>query len=215
MTERIFAVAHYADQMVLVLLLILCVVSVGLIVERYFVLKKATSRSAASRLQIEEALRTGDLGLIRQVASNEDSIEKKAYELTRDRMLAGETEGIHEIFASVGALERTKLEKSLPFLATVGSNAPYIGLFGTVLGIMKAFHDMAQATNGQSTVMAGISAALIATAAGLLVAIPSVLAYNFYQRQVKMVLSNLDTFRDVLIAWIKTNRGQDGSIKPS
>jgi len=213
MTDRIFAVAHYADQMVLVLLLILCVVSIALIVERYFVLKNATSQSLAARVQVEEALRTGDLGMIRQVSQNKDSLEKKAFELSQDRMQEGETEGIHEIFASVGALERSKLEKSLPFLATVGSNAPYIGLFGTVLGIMKAFHDMAHATNGQSTVMAGISAALIATAAGLMVAIPAVLAYNFYQRQVKLVLSNLDTFRDVMIAWIKTSRRQDGSFK--
>lgn len=213
MTERIFAVAHYADQMVLVLLLILCVVSVGLIVERYFVLKKATVLSSASRLQVEEALRTGDLSVIRRILESGETLEKRAFELSQERMRNGETEGIHEIFASVGALEKTKLEKSLPFLATVGSNAPYIGLFGTVLGIMKAFHDMAHSTSGQTTVMAGISAALIATAAGLLVAIPAVLAYNFYQRQVKMILANLDTFRDVMIAWIKTSRREDGSIK--
>lgn len=212
MTERIFAVAHLADQMVLVLLLILCVVSIGLIFERYFVLKAAAQRSLGVRGALEEALKTGDLSLIQKVSEGEETLEKKALLLTLKNTKKGESEGIHEIFSSVGAVERARLERSLPFLATVGSNAPYIGLFGTVLGIMKAFNDMATSSEGQQAVMAGISAALIATAAGLLVAIPAVLAYNFYQRQVKMVLTNLDTFRDVLIAWVKTQGGSDGRI---
>ncbi|MEI7973576.1 MAG: MotA/TolQ/ExbB proton channel family protein, partial [Bdellovibrio sp.] len=96
------------------------------------------------------------------------------------------------------------LEKSLGFLATIGSNAPYIGLLGTVLGIMKAFHDLATAPEaGQQTVMAGISLALVATAAGLFVAIPAVVAYNAYQKQVKGILQSLDALKEMCLAYAK------------
>src|SRR4051812_49404265 len=80
--------------------------------------------------------------------------------------------------------ERMRLERNLAFLATLGSNGPFIGLFGTVLGIIKAFHDLAanQASGGgASTIMAGISEALVATAVGLMVAIPAgVRVYYFH-----------------------------------
>ena len=98
------------------------------------------------------------------------------------------------------------------FLATVGSNAPYIGLFGTVLGIMKSFNDLAQSAQaGQNSVMAGISAALIATAAGLLVAIPAVLAYNYFQKQVKLIVGNYDSVKDLSIAYSKQKGWRYGS----
>ena len=80
------------------------------------------------------------------------------------------------------ARERLRLERNLAFLATLGSNAPFIGLFGTVLGIIKAFHDLAGGqAGGPSVVMAGISEALVATAVGLMVAIPAVVAFNYPQ----------------------------------
>jgi len=73
------------------------------------------------------------------------------------------------------------LEKGLPVLGTVGSVAPFVGLFGTVLGVMRAFRDLAGAANaGPGVVAVGISEALIGTAAGLFVAIPAVLAYNYF-----------------------------------
>ncbi|WP_457621097.1 MotA/TolQ/ExbB proton channel family protein [Persephonella sp.] len=81
------------------------------------------------------------------------------------------------------------LEKRLGILATFGNNAPFIGLFGTVLGIIKAFHDLGTATEfGVRVVMQGISEALVATAMGLFVAIPAVIAYNYFVRKVKTIL---------------------------
>jgi|SRR6478752_3226048 biopolymer transport protein ExbB len=90
--------------------------------------------------------------------------------------------------AAEGAKARAKLrlERNLTFLATVGSNAPFIGLFGTVLGIIKAFHDLAaNQAGGPGVVMAGISEALVATAVGLLVAIPAVVMFNYFNRRVR------------------------------
>ena len=77
------------------------------------------------------------------------------------------------------------MEGSISILATIGSNAPFIGLLGTVFGIMRAFHDLGEALQevGQQTVMTGISIALLATALGLFVAIPSVMLYNYFRRK--------------------------------
>lgn len=84
---------------------------------------------------------------------------------------------------------RLDLEKRLGILATFGNNAPFIGLFGTVLGIIKAFHDLGHSSEfGVRVVMAGISEALVATAMGLFVAIPSVIAYNYFVRKSRKIL---------------------------
>ena len=84
---------------------------------------------------------------------------------------------------------KLKLEKRLGILATFGNNAPFIGLFGTVLGVMKAFHDLGVSSEfGVRVVMEGISQALVATALGLFVAIPCVIAYNYFVRKVKNII---------------------------
>jgi biopolymer transport protein ExbB len=110
--------------------------------------------------------------------------------------------------------ERLRLERRLSFLATLGSNGPFVGLFGTVLGIIKAFHDLAAtqgtAGAGASTVMAGISEALVATAIGLLVAIPAVVAYNYFSRRVRVRMAEVDWLahlaaEDVQATWARTD----------
>jgi len=84
---------------------------------------------------------------------------------------------------------RLLLEKRLGILATFGNNAPFIGLFGTILGVMNAFASLGDANNiSTKIVMIGISEALVATAMGLLVAIPSVAAYNYFIRRMRRVL---------------------------
>lgn len=85
------------------------------------------------------------------------------------------------------------LEKRLGVLATFGNNAPFIGLFGTVLGVINAFHTLSKGSEfGVNAVMGGISEALVATAAGLFVAIPSVMAYNYFVRKIKMILLQIE-----------------------
>ncbi len=84
---------------------------------------------------------------------------------------------------------RLILEKRLGILATFGNNAPFIGLFGTILGVMNAFSTLGDAANiSTKLVMVGISEALVATAMGLLVAIPSVAAYNYFIRRLRKIL---------------------------
>lgn len=95
------------------------------------------------------------------------------------------------------AREEDKLERFLPFLATVGSTSPYVGLFGTVWGIMNAFRGLANVQQATlATVAPGIAEALIATAMGLFAAIPAVIAYNRFSARMDHMLGNYDTFAD-------------------
>jgi biopolymer transport protein ExbB len=138
------------------------------------------------------------------MSKNPDTIEGRALGYAMKHIKDSGSKGLEEAFNSYALTERPELEKFLNFLATVGSNAPYIGLLGTVLGIMKAFNDLASSAEaGQQTVMAGISLALVATAAGLFVAIPAVISYNYYQRQVRGVLSGLDAVKELCLAYAK------------
>ncbi|MFN7686021.1 MAG: MotA/TolQ/ExbB proton channel family protein [Oligoflexia bacterium] len=96
-------------------------------------------------------------------------------------------------------------ERALAVLATIGSNAPFVGLFGTVLGIIQAFHDLSRQAGGGGgirTVTAGISEALIATAVGILVAIPAVVAFNLFQRRVKAAMGSAEALKSFLIGKI-------------
>ncbi len=92
-------------------------------------------------------------------------------------------------------IETTRMTQMVPFLATTGNTTPFIGLFGTVWGIMNSFHGIGQRGSANLAVVApGISEALIATAAGLAVAIPAVIAFNFFMQKIKVVESELINF---------------------
>ena len=91
--------------------------------------------------------------------------------------------------------QTSKIEKGFTFLATVGSTAPFIGLFGTVWGIMNSFRGLAQTSQATLSVVApGISEALIATALGLFAAIPALIAYNFYVKRINTILNRYESF---------------------
>jgi biopolymer transport protein ExbB len=114
------------------------------------------------------------------------------------------------------AAERVRLERRLAFLGTLGNNAPFIGLFGTVIGIIKAFHDLSMDTSsGARVVMAGISEALVATAMGLFVAIPAVVAYNYFQRRIRARLAASDALAHVLLAQLRGEKQSSGPYRSS
>jgi len=93
--------------------------------------------------------------------------------------------------------EEEQLEQHLPFLATVGSTSPYVGLFGTVWGIMNSFRSLANMTQATlASVAPGISEALIATAMGLFAAIPAVIGYNRFSARVETIMTHYETFND-------------------
>jgi biopolymer transport protein ExbB len=97
--------------------------------------------------------------------------------------------------------EKLRLERGLIAIGTVASTAAFIGLFGTVLGIIQAFHDLSlESDEGAKTVMAGISEALVATAVALMVAIPSVVLYNVLTRQVKAQVGRIESLAELIVA---------------
>ena len=107
------------------------------------------------------------------------------------------------------ARSRIEYERRLAFLGTLGNNAPFVGLFGTVLGIIRAFADLAGNPDaaGSGTVMAGISEALVATAVGLFVALPAVVAYNFFQRALRRATQRAQRARP------RRRRAHEGALR--
>ncbi len=123
-------------------------------------------------------------------------------EFTRLRQRSGAEagailDGVQRVMRVALAREEEKLEANLPFLATVGSISPYIGLFGTVWGIMNSFRGLANVQQATlATVAPGISEALVATAMGLFAAIPAVVAYNRYSARAEALSNRYETFAD-------------------
>jgi biopolymer transport protein ExbB len=161
----------------------------------------------ASRGQdVARALRKHDLAGARAKVKDSD--------LSEDRVVAAglaEAErgpdAVAEAMLSQKAQEKLRLERNLAILGTLGNNTPFIGLFGTVLGIIKASHDLtaSQAGGGAAAtaVMAGVFEALVATAVGLLVAIPAVVGYNYFQRRVRATVGNIDSLAHLVLAQLR------------
>lgn len=134
--------------------------------------------------------------------------------------LRATTWGPHAVekkMASALATERNHLERWLASLGTIGSNAPFVGLFGTVIGVIHAFDELGQErTSGASqsvshAVMAGVAEALVATAVGILVALPAVAAYNYFQRRLSVLLSSSETLTQLVLAHLlRTPEAQNG-----
>ncbi|OGR82202.1 MAG: hypothetical protein A3J74_01375 [Elusimicrobia bacterium RIFCSPHIGHO2_02_FULL_57_9] len=114
--------------------------------------------------------------------------------------------GVEDLLVAASLDEKGKLERRLLLLGTLGNNAPFIGLFGTVLGVIKAFHDLSQSGSGPEVVMQGLSEALIATAVGLFVAIPCVVSYNYFQKKVRELLSGTESLGRFILAQIRSGQ---------
>ncbi|MEJ2219805.1 MAG: MotA/TolQ/ExbB proton channel family protein [Desulfobacterales bacterium] len=105
------------------------------------------------------------------------------------------TDNVQRALRRAIATEMTRMTQMVPFLATTGNTAPFIGLFGTVWGIMNSFHSIGMKGSANLAVVApGISEALVATAAGLAAAIPAVIAFNFFMSKIRVVESELQSF---------------------
>jgi biopolymer transport protein TolQ len=204
LTQKIFAAAQGGADSILYLLLATSVVSVAMIIERWWVLRTIRSNSLRIKRKMEEALQGNTLADLEEIAKDRDTLEGRAVSYALRQVKDKSAAGAEEIFNSFIVMQRPQLERFLSFLATVGSNGPFVGLLGTVLGIMKAFNDLGANASDPSVVMVGIAEALVATAVGLFVAIPAVIAYNYFQRQVKYILQSLEGVKELSIAYIKT-----------
>ena len=131
-------------------------------------------------------------------AGYQELVKVKQREAAADKnknQISDGVENVERALRRAAIAEMTEMERLVPLLASVGSTSPFIGLFGTVVGIMKSFGEIgAKGSANLATVAPGISEALIATAAGLLAAIPAVIAYNAFNSRIKVLSSEMESF---------------------
>jgi biopolymer transport protein ExbB len=204
---------------VLWLMLFLSVISLAIMLERAWLFWSLRDDTAALMRELGRLLRGGDLEGARRRLEASPSAEAAV-------VVAGIVEAdlgpaaAEEAMAGASALQKLKLERRLAYLGTLGNNAPFIGLLGTVIGIVGAFEQLGKPDStgmaaGQTTAISqavyiNIAEALVATAVGLLIAIPAVAAFNFFQRIVKTTLSNTDALAHVLLAHLKATGSAGG-----
>lgn len=203
LTSRILSVTLSSAEWVLWLLAGLSVISIALMLERlvYF----STHRIPHAE-ELAYRLSRGELEQVRTSVSGRKGMEAAVLQEGIASVALG-PDTVEQVIAATVARERPRYERYLSFLGTLGANAPFVGLFGTVLGIIKAFHDLGAANvKGaaiQQTVMAGISEALVATAVGLAVAIPAVVAYNGFQRWLKNMTARTNSLGHALVGHLR------------
>lgn len=189
---------------ILILLLLLSVYSISIILERFFKLRSTISLSRKLMAYCRHPLRSENYQKVEDACRKEVVKNTPAAALIlrlvqeRNRPQAE----LEKIADSVIDWEVTKLQRRLTILGTLGSITPFIGLFGTVIGVMHAFKDLAANTAtsaGASVVAAGIAEALVNTAAGLFVAVPAVIAYNYYLSKTNYFAKELENIADEII----------------
>ncbi|MBS1964034.1 MAG: MotA/TolQ/ExbB proton channel family protein [Bdellovibrionales bacterium] len=206
--EMLFKIADASAHGILYFMGLLSLISVTIMVERYLFLKQIGAKSTGMTDQFRKLIAGSNLAQVESLAKDENSIEGKALGFGMTYVKNHGSAGLDEFFNSFKSTEKPSLERNLNILGTIASNAPYIGLLGTVMGIMKAFNDLAVAPGqGNEVVMAGIGHALVSTAIGLAVAIPAVVAFNLFQKKVGLVLENIDAARDLCLAYTKSRKG--------
>ncbi len=203
--QTLMSLPIFEAEWVLYLLILMSVVSVAVMVERALFFRRHAIDIDAVRKQVKVYLERGDFAGAATYLSKYDSLETNVVLFGLREHHSG-AESVEDLLRGAEAKEKLRYGRWLSFLATVGSNSPFIGLFGTVLGIIRAFGDMANESGGAgSSVMAGISEALIATAVGLLVAIPAVIAYNAFMGKVKTVMANSELLSRTFLASLKAH----------
>src|SRR5450432_962646 len=197
---------------VLWLLAAFSVGSLVLATERWLYLRRRGGDLEALARELDAQLDKGDFETARRSLEASPAVAARVADAGL-RLADRGTAAADKAMQSAAVLERGRLERGLAFLATVGNNAPFVGLFGTVVGVIHAFEELghaapghgATAAGGQAAsqaVMASIAEALVATAVGILVALPAVAAYNYLQRRVVSLLSGTEVLTNLVLAYV-------------
>jgi biopolymer transport protein ExbB len=213
------------DKLVVLLMFFMSAWSIGVMIDRWLAFNAARNQSRAFAPAVAGALKNGNLDEAIKVADrfNKSHLAKvvvaglqefKAHQQSNE--ISGET-----IEASKRALERSEaivhaeLKRGIPTLATIGSSAPFVGLFGTVIGIINAFKGIAsEKATGLAAVAGGISEALVTTAVGLIAAIPAVWAYNYFSNRLEQFDVEMGNSSSELIDYfLKRTQAKAGAAK--
>jgi len=214
LTGKLLRITLSSAEWVLWLLVALSVASLAVILERAVFFRARRLQRAD---EIAQKLARGELDGLRPLLEGQPALEARVVHAGLGVLGQG-PEMVEEVMAAIMASERPRYERRLSFLGTLGSNAPFIGLFGTVLGIIKAFNDLGavqiRGSAIQQTVMTGISEALVATAVGLAVAIPAVVAYNLFTRGLKNRVTRAQGMAHALVAAARSPRTETAASRP-
>ncbi len=205
--EKLLKIALLGSAWVLWLLLALSVLSVGQIFERWLYFRRRSDDAERLRRSLEEALLADDLDRAKAVLAKSPAVEAGVVHRAL-RWKAGGPRAFGDAVESELSAARADLERGMNLLGTLGSNAPFIGLFGTVIGVIEAFNHLGSSAargGAMGNVMAGIAEALVATAVGIFVAVPAVVAYNVAQKRIGEVESSASALARLVIVWLDTN----------
>ncbi len=208
--ETLTSLAEMGATWVMWLLIGLSVLGVAIAIERALVMFATRDDIRRLRDDLVASLRKGDVPGARARLDKSKSYEAR---IARAGLSEYDTDPSAAAERIAGATEtaRISMERRLAFLGTVGSNAPFVGLLGTVIGIINAFHELENAAGKVSAgLMAEIGEALVATAVGICVAIPAVVAFNYFNRIIKARLSRGDALSREVTAFLMTARRVQG-----
>jgi len=209
LVQRLLSLPVFRSEWVLWLLLGLSLLSVAVMVERWFYYRRRKLDFEGLKDEFSKELDKGDFDAAAKLLAKHDTLETNVT-LAGLRGYDKGPESVEDLIAGAMTRGKNEYERRLSILATLASNAPYIGLFGTVLGIVRSFKEMSQdIANASAGVMAGIAEALVATAVGLLVAIPAVVFYNVFRGMVKDSVTNTEALTRVLMAELKSAGKKD------
>ena len=204
LVEQFLFISTAAHEVILWLLMILSVFSISIILERFFFLKAFLSDTSLILSEMTEALESGRNSHMKLVYDRYAILSSgKLLQKGWEHIIEKREKGLEEMMDAHLLALKPNMESYLGFLATLGSNAPFIGLLGTIFGVMEAFEALGSSSGSTAVVMVGISKALVATAVGLIVAIPAITAYNFLQKRLKMIFHHLESMKEVLLSFAK------------
>ncbi len=163
------------------------------------------------RLKLGELLEAKDFKAAAELLKDNDSMEARVG-LFGLRQHERGPEAVEDLLSGALATEKNRYERGLVVLGTIGNNAPFIGLFGTVLGIIGAFANLAEGSEEAARlVMAAISEALVATGVGLMVAIPAVIAFNLCRTRMKRSVAQTDLLGRTILSYLRRG-SEDGGL---
>ena len=214
-TELVVRLARTgAGEVVMYFTVLLSILSVAVMIERviFFMTHKDNVRELA--VELNRLFLSGDYTRAKALLANAKGFEARVLSAAVDVVPLGR-ESVQELAQSASKMERMRFERGLAFLGTIGNNAPFLGLFGTVLEIVSALAELGTQSGGNvgaGAVMGTLSQALAATAVGLLVALPAVAAFNYFQRRIKTLQTGADALVHVLLAHMPGDAGHGRKV---
>jgi biopolymer transport protein ExbB/TolQ len=217
LVEKLLKVAMLGSSWVLWILLALSVLSIGAMIERWWYFYRHRDDIDELTDKLLGLLEARDRDGVRSLLGRSRSVEANVIAPAMRYLDAGPDALTDEVEAQMVKM-RQELERGSTLLGTLGNNAPFIGLFGTVIGVIIAFHQLGanQASAAMGAVMGGIAEALVATGVGLFVAIPAVVAYNVIQKRLGDIEGNITSMTKQVTALLKAQAsGYSPDRKPA